>query len=267
MHMIDAILKRHRRQQARQHRSESPPHRGKNSRNVYFHIRPDDMIREVPNYAEQYLTEHPELKAPEPAQANPLSPHLLNQRRLPRNRATAQTVWQTHRNRTTAHTVWRPQPLSQPRSGPSRGNKAENHPAPEERQKKLRSPRPARTLPDSRKELPTFAKTKSRHRRHSAPNQPPNRTQPGTQKARRHARTPRKPQSPKNPHPPENQETIHRSSCRRERPRSCSFSQPSRAGKTRFRECLGKGTTSLVRSRSQRRPGFSLRGHSSHAAK
>jgi hypothetical protein len=135
MHMIDAVLKRHHRQQARQHRSESPPHRGKNSRNVYFHIRPDDMIREVPNYAEQYLTEHPELNPPEPAQANPLSPHLLNQRRLLRNRATAQTVWQTHRNRTTAHTVWRPQPLSQPRSGASRGNKAENHPAPEERQK------------------------------------------------------------------------------------------------------------------------------------
>jgi hypothetical protein len=44
-------------------------------------------------------------------------------------------VWRPHRNRTTAHTVWRPQPLSQPRSGPSRGNKAENHPAPEERQK------------------------------------------------------------------------------------------------------------------------------------
>ena len=36
----------------------------RNSRNVYFHIRRDDMVREVPNYAEQYLTEHPELGPP-----------------------------------------------------------------------------------------------------------------------------------------------------------------------------------------------------------
>jgi len=36
----------------------------RNSRNVYFHIRSDDMVREVPNYAEQYLTEHPELGPP-----------------------------------------------------------------------------------------------------------------------------------------------------------------------------------------------------------
>jgi hypothetical protein len=35
----------------------------RNSRNVYFHIRPDDMVREVPNYAHQYLSEHPELNA------------------------------------------------------------------------------------------------------------------------------------------------------------------------------------------------------------
>ena len=33
----------------------------RNSRNVYFHISQDDMVREVPNYAQQYLTEHPEL--------------------------------------------------------------------------------------------------------------------------------------------------------------------------------------------------------------
>jgi hypothetical protein len=36
------------------------------------------------------------------------------------------------------------------------------------------------------------------------------------------------------------------------------FRSPSRAGKTRFRECLGKGTTSVVLSRSQRTSGFSL---------
>jgi hypothetical protein len=43
----------------------------RNARNVYFHIRQDDMVREVPNFAEQYLTEHPELNPPEP---NPPQP-------------------------------------------------------------------------------------------------------------------------------------------------------------------------------------------------
>ncbi len=43
----------------------------RNSRNVYFHLRQDDMVREVPNYAEQYLTEHPEQNSPAPPQANP----------------------------------------------------------------------------------------------------------------------------------------------------------------------------------------------------
>jgi hypothetical protein len=31
----------------------------RNSRNV-FHIRQDEMVREIPNYAHQYLSEHPE---------------------------------------------------------------------------------------------------------------------------------------------------------------------------------------------------------------
>jgi hypothetical protein len=43
----------------------------RNARNVYFHIRQDDMVREVPNYAEQYLSEHPELNPPQP---NPPQP-------------------------------------------------------------------------------------------------------------------------------------------------------------------------------------------------
>jgi hypothetical protein len=37
----------------------------RNSRNVYFHLRQDEMVRAVPNYAQQYLTEHPELNPPE----------------------------------------------------------------------------------------------------------------------------------------------------------------------------------------------------------
>ena len=43
----------------------------RNSRNVYFHLRQDDMVREVPNYAEQYLTEHPEQNSPAPTPTNP----------------------------------------------------------------------------------------------------------------------------------------------------------------------------------------------------
>jgi hypothetical protein len=38
----------------------------RNSRNVRFHSHTDDMVREVPNYAAQYLSEHPELNPPEP---------------------------------------------------------------------------------------------------------------------------------------------------------------------------------------------------------
>jgi len=38
----------------------------RNSRNVRFSIRQDDMVREVPNYAEQYLSEHPEHNPPPP---------------------------------------------------------------------------------------------------------------------------------------------------------------------------------------------------------
>jgi hypothetical protein len=259
MHMIDAVLKRHHRQQARQHRSESPPHRGKNSRNVYFHIRPDDMIREVPNYAEQYLTEHPELNPPEPAQANPLSPHLRTQRRLPRNRATAQTVWRPHRNRTTGHTGWRPQPLSQPRSGARRGNKSRN-PAPEERQKSCdlhvrpeRSPIAEKSFQPSPKQKAGTDATPLLTNCQTELNQELKKLEASIEGAMRGdwgdlrtvfngiGLTPRKPQSSKNPHPTENQETIHKSSCRRERPRSCSFSQPQPGWKNSISRMLGEG--------------------------
>jgi hypothetical protein len=39
----------------------------RNSRNVRFSLHPDDMVREVPNYAQQYLAEHPELTPTQPA--------------------------------------------------------------------------------------------------------------------------------------------------------------------------------------------------------
>jgi len=43
----------------------------RNSRNVYFHLRQDEMVRQVPNYTQQYLIEHPELNSPAPDQLNP----------------------------------------------------------------------------------------------------------------------------------------------------------------------------------------------------
>jgi hypothetical protein len=60
MHMIDAVLKG-----AIDNKRASLVLQAlyiavRNSRNVYFHIRQDGMVREVPNYAQQYLSEHPE---------------------------------------------------------------------------------------------------------------------------------------------------------------------------------------------------------------
>ncbi len=54
----------------------------RNSRNLYFHLRQDDMVREVPNYAQQYLTEHPEQNSPTPAQANPTARRTSSRKKL-----------------------------------------------------------------------------------------------------------------------------------------------------------------------------------------
>jgi hypothetical protein len=70
--------------------------------------------------------------------------------------------------------------------------------------------------------------------------------------------TPRKPQSPKNPIHQKIKKQFIKARVRASGLARALFHSPSRAGKTRFRECLGKGTTSLVPSRSQKRPGFSL---------
>jgi hypothetical protein len=64
MHMIDAILKGTIDVKRANVVLKALHIAVRNSRNVYFHIRRDDMVREVPNYAEQYLTEHPELGPP-----------------------------------------------------------------------------------------------------------------------------------------------------------------------------------------------------------
>jgi len=71
MHMIDAVLKG-----AIDNKRATIVLKAlyiavRNSRNVYFHIRQDDMVREVPNYAHQYLTEHPEVNPTEPNATEP----------------------------------------------------------------------------------------------------------------------------------------------------------------------------------------------------
>jgi hypothetical protein len=69
MHMIDAVLKG-----TIDHKRATLVLKAlyiavRNSRNVYFHLRQDDMVREVPNYAHPYLTEHPELNPDNPPDA------------------------------------------------------------------------------------------------------------------------------------------------------------------------------------------------------
>jgi hypothetical protein len=66
MHMIDAVLKGTIDNKRANIILKALHIATRNSRNVYFRLRPDDMVREVPNYAEQYLAEHPELNPPEP---------------------------------------------------------------------------------------------------------------------------------------------------------------------------------------------------------
>jgi hypothetical protein len=55
----------------------------KNSRRVRFDTHQDDMVREVPNYARQYLDEHPELDQPCGAAALGREPSSPEQNRLP----------------------------------------------------------------------------------------------------------------------------------------------------------------------------------------
>ena len=63
MHMIDAVLKGTIDNKRASIVLKALYIAVRNSRNVYFAIRQDDMVKEVPNYAQQYLTEHPELNA------------------------------------------------------------------------------------------------------------------------------------------------------------------------------------------------------------
>jgi hypothetical protein len=65
MHTIDAVLKGNIENKRANIVLKALYIAVRNSRNVYFHLRQDEMVRAVPNYAQQYLTEHPELNPPE----------------------------------------------------------------------------------------------------------------------------------------------------------------------------------------------------------
>jgi hypothetical protein len=97
----------------------------RNSRNVYFHLRPDDMVREVPNYAHQYLTEHPELNQESRRDIRPGCP--------PGQREG------THATGENTAGIAAPTPAAKRRKnaahGASRGGKARDGQAPEERKK------------------------------------------------------------------------------------------------------------------------------------
>jgi hypothetical protein len=142
MHMIDAVLKGTIDNKRATIVLKALYIAVRNSRNVYFHIRQDDMVREVPNYAEQYLAEHPELNPPEPPPANEPPAESKNAAAQPDNgsksaaaepkngsdRAAATAVkTASERRQNAAH-------------GVSRGNNAEDHQAPEERKRNCDPP-------------------------------------------------------------------------------------------------------------------------------
>jgi hypothetical protein len=116
----------------------------RNSRNVYFHIRPDDMVREVPNYAHQYLTEHPELNQESPRDSCPGCPPGQREgtiKKNPEQAAPANTAPgnSPHATRENTAGIAAPTPAAKRRKnaahGASRGGKARDGQAPEERKK------------------------------------------------------------------------------------------------------------------------------------
>jgi hypothetical protein len=132
----------------------------RNSRNVHFRIRPDDMVRQVPNYAEQYLSEHPELSqcgagAPAREAASPYSADTPVREAAAKagtdGQAQAAPQPALPNSSPEKATPERPtEPAAERRQnaahGASRGNKVENHQAPEDRK---RTPDPPNTQPVS----------------------------------------------------------------------------------------------------------------------
>ena len=125
MHMIDAVLKGNIDNKRANIILKALHIAVRNSRNVHFQIRPGDMVHEVPNYAAQYLTEHPEPKHPEPREDSRLgSPgsSAESSEANPTADGAAATITNpaAERRQNAAH-------------GASRGKNDKHHQAPEER--------------------------------------------------------------------------------------------------------------------------------------
>ncbi len=143
MHMIDAVLKGTIDNKRANIVLKALHIAVRNSRNAHFDICRHDMVREVPNYAQQYLNEHPEQNAPAPTRANAPEPPAAESGKVAAesnhgsDRAAATAIkTAAERRQNAAH-------------GASRGNKAVNQPAPEERKK---SCQPEHKLLPSQKE-------------------------------------------------------------------------------------------------------------------
>jgi hypothetical protein len=126
MHMIDAVLKGTLDNKRANIVLKALHIAVRNSRNVRFSLHPDDMVREVPNYAQQYLTEHPELTPPQPTpQATPdVAPDALV-REAEQSSTTSNKNSHPERARTSRES-------KDPRAANSRNTPAGNSPNPSE---------------------------------------------------------------------------------------------------------------------------------------
>jgi hypothetical protein len=118
----------------------------RNSRNVYFHLRQDEMVRQVPNYAEQYLTEHPEIPEPRGDSRLGRPPSEAGSQcgaGAPAREAATRAVIQNEAKAAQPNTAQEAtaEPATEPAAerrqnaahGASQGNKTEKHQATEER--------------------------------------------------------------------------------------------------------------------------------------
>jgi hypothetical protein len=123
MHMIDAVLKGTIDNKRASIVLKALHIAVRNSRNVRFQIRPSEMVHEVPNFAHQYLIEHPELNPTEPHVANAPEPRAesKNTAAAPNDGSDRTAATAAERRKNADHA--------------SRGKKPENHQAPEERKR------------------------------------------------------------------------------------------------------------------------------------
>jgi type IV secretory pathway VirB10-like protein len=142
MHMIDAVLKGTLDNKRANIVLKALHIAVRNSRNVRFSLHPDDMVREVPNYAQQYLTEHPELKPPQPTrQATPDVAPDAPVREAEQGSAASNKNGHPERARTSRES-------NDPRAANSRNTPAGNSPNPSEGNREIASTDTTSPLPN-----------------------------------------------------------------------------------------------------------------------